>query len=122
MRLKPLTLDCYERSEIKILHPLFSALQLTGHTLAGASSVALIWLSQNTLLTCYQNWGTCGTPCATASAELMVAPIVLVLPFAQLFFARELPASGLFARCALTGGAGVWLVTMAALSLKIPVL
>jgi hypothetical protein len=94
-----------------------AASQVFGYALAIGASAALIWLARDTLVWCYGSWG-CGTPCASSSIELLIAPVVLVLPFIKLLTAKGLSTSGLIARCAVTCGIGVWAVTIAVLFSK----
>ena len=79
--------------------------------LAVLCSSALIWLSQDALFWCFGMTGSCGTPCATASFELLIAPIIFTLPFINILRAKSLSTTGLIARCAVTSGIGVWVVT-----------
>jgi hypothetical protein len=92
------------------------ALQVVGCALAVLSSTTLIWLAHNTLVWCYGYSGGCGTPCASSSFALLIAPIVLVLPFVRLLAAKGLSTLGLIARCAVTSGIGVWGVAIAILA------
>jgi len=82
------------------------------YTIAVSASVAMIALSKTTVSDCYGNYG-CGTPCATSSMELVVAPVILILPFVKILTAPALQGIGLIARCAITSGIGVWGVAMA---------
>ena len=88
------------------------ALQVLGCTLAVLCSAALIWLAHQSLFTCYNSFGICGTPCVTTSFDLLVAPLVLSLPFVRLLGAKNLSVLGLLSRCAVTSGIGVWVVSI----------
>lgn len=79
-------------------------------------SATLLWLCQDTLCVCFNTIGApCGTPAATASFWLLIAPLFLSLPFLKLLWAKNLATAGAVARGALTVALGIWVASWVAL-------
>lgn len=102
----------YTANTVNQINQSAKATEVVGHLMAVAASGLLLLLAKCTLDQCLGTFDGCGTPCATLSFELFIAPLLLTLPFAKLLTASALSVSGLIARCAVTSSIGVWLVAV----------
>lgn len=83
------------------------------------TSGTLLWLCFDTLNICFVNYGApCGTPGATASFALLIAPLLLTLPFLKTLWVKPQGRDELVARCALTSATAIWGVSLLVLTFK----